>query len=149
AEAQAKLWRSLGHEHVNVWKDWRGRFRAYSQWSEEFIATPANTTMPRNQTSQYRNPRTGNMLIDLAVRRLAGRGGLAEGEPLPEALRKKLERLRLFSVPTRHYLRRRGWRYFRKLGRQHPERYVPAVSQALLRYTDDDVADGLALLDNW
>jgi hypothetical protein len=55
----------------------------------------------------------------------------------------------LFSIPTRHYLRRRAWRYFRRLGRKHPDRYVPAVSTALKLYTDADVPDGVALLDNW
>ena len=35
----------------------------------------------------------------------------------PESERKKLERFRLFSAPTRHYLRRRAWRYFRRLGK--------------------------------
>jgi hypothetical protein len=55
----------------------------------------------------------------------------------------------LFSVPTRNYLRRRAWRYFRRLGRKHPDRYVPAVCTALKLYTDADVPDGLALLDNW
>jgi hypothetical protein len=55
----------------------------------------------------------------------------------------------LFSVLTRNYLRRRAWRYFRRLGRTSPERYLPAVSTALKQYADADVADGLALLDNW
>jgi hypothetical protein len=55
----------------------------------------------------------------------------------------------LFSVPTRNYLRRRAWRYFRKLGRKFPDRYVPAVCVALKLYTDADAPDGLALLDNW
>lgn len=55
----------------------------------------------------------------------------------------------LFSVPTRQYLRRRAWRYFRKLGKKHPERYVPAVCTALKLYTDADVPDALGLLDNW
>ncbi|MFO0825794.1 MAG: hypothetical protein U0792_22190 [Gemmataceae bacterium] len=55
----------------------------------------------------------------------------------------------LFSVPTRQYLRRRAWRYFRKLGKNHPERYIPAVCTALKLYTDADVPDGLGLLDNW
>src|SRR5262249_55038714 len=59
------------------------------------------------------------------------------------------QRFRLFSLPTRRYLRRRAWRYFRKLGKQHPERYVAAVTAALKRYQDDDVADGVALIDNW
>jgi hypothetical protein len=55
----------------------------------------------------------------------------------------------LFSVPTRNYLRRRAWRYFRRLGRNRPERYISAVCAALKLYTDADVPDGLALLDNW
>ena len=68
---------------------------------------------------------------------------------VPEAHRPRLERFRLFSTATRNYLRRRSWRYFRKLGRRAPDRYVAAVSEALLLYRDDDVADALALLDNW
>src|SRR5205823_3229693 len=72
-----------------------------------------------------------------------------EGAPLPAARRKDLERRRLFSLATRHYLRRRAWRYFRHLGRRQPRRYVAAVSEALVRYRDDDVADGLELIDNW
>jgi hypothetical protein len=55
----------------------------------------------------------------------------------------------LFSVPTRQYLRRRAWRYFRKLGKKEPDRYIPAVCTALKLYTDADVPDGLGLLDNW
>jgi len=55
----------------------------------------------------------------------------------------------LFSVPTRQYLRRRAWRYFRKLGKLHPERYISGVCTALKLYTDADVPDGLGLLDNW
>jgi hypothetical protein len=55
----------------------------------------------------------------------------------------------LFSVKTRNYLRRRAWRYFRKLGRKHPDRYIPAVCTALKLYTDADTPDGLSLLDNW
>ena len=61
----------------------------------------------------------------------------------------KTHKLRLFSTKTRNYLRRRAWRYFRKLGRSAPDRYLPAITDALTRYTDDDVADGVALLDNW
>ena len=37
----------------------------------------------------------------------------------------------------------------RKLGRAHPDRYVAAAREALIQYNDDDVADGLALIDNW
>jgi hypothetical protein len=57
--------------------------------------------------------------------------------------------LRLFTVTTRNYLRRRGWRYFRKLFRHSPERYLAAMRQVLPLYTEEDTKDGLALLDNW
>lgn len=56
---------------------------------------------------------------------------------------------RLFTVHTRNYLRRRAWRYFRNLGKLHPDRYGSAATALLKRYTDDDMADGIALLDNW
>src|SRR5262249_15347029 len=52
--------------------------------------------------------------------------------PRPDRIRwhDKYLTLRLFSVPTRNYLRRRAWRYFRKLGRKHPERYLKAITTA-------------------
>jgi hypothetical protein len=55
----------------------------------------------------------------------------------------------LFTVHTRHYLRRRAWRYFRNLGTQDGARYLASAVEAIVQYTDDDVADGLKLLDNW
>jgi len=63
--------------------------------------------------------------------------------------RQQLDRNRLFSVPTRNYLRRRAWRYFRKIGKTQPDRYFDSVRQILVRYRDEDTPDGLALLDNW
>jgi hypothetical protein len=90
-------------------------------WTEETIAVPRGTVMPRSdQALRYRQLEA------------AGR-----------------EPLRLFSVHTRYYLRRRTWRYFRKLGMQHSDRYPAAAIEALARFTDDDVVDGLELLDNW
>ncbi|CAN5910705.1 hypothetical protein BH23PLA1_BH23PLA1_44110 [soil metagenome] len=59
------------------------------------------------------------------------------------------DRRRLFTLATRQYLRRRAWRYFRQIGAKASERYVSAVSEALVRYRDEDVKDGLALIDNW
>jgi hypothetical protein len=56
---------------------------------------------------------------------------------------------RLFSYRTRRYLQRRAWRYFRRLGLQHPGEYVPAVAAALLRYVDDDFVRPENLLDSW
>lgn len=88
----------------------------------EVIVQPRGTTMPRSRLvrSQYN-----------------------------QDVFERLKRLRLYSVATRNYLRRRAWRYFRKLGKTHPERYIPAVSEILALYVDEDAGDGLALLDNW
>ena len=54
-----------------------------------------------------------------------------------------------FTVHTRHYLRRRTWRYFRRLGFRDPKRYLAAVMEALVLYRDADVDSGVHLLDNW
>lgn len=54
-----------------------------------------------------------------------------------------------FTVHTRNYLRRRAWRYFRRLGFRDPARYLAAVMQALPLYRDADVDSGIHLLDNW
>lgn len=67
----------------------------------------------------------------------------------PGSTSKFSDEFRLFTVHTRHYLRRRAWRYFRNLGKTAPERYVATVMIALKLYQDADVADGIALLDNW
>jgi hypothetical protein len=56
---------------------------------------------------------------------------------------------KLFSYHTRNYLRRRVWRYFRRMGFQSPDKYVAAVARALVRYEDLDFAKGENLLDNW
>lgn len=56
---------------------------------------------------------------------------------------------RLFSHRTRAYLRRRAWRYFRRLGFQQPDQYPAAVAQALICYTDEDLAKGENILDCW
>jgi hypothetical protein len=99
-------------------------------WTEESIRLPSRTTLPRSTKQlRYRNPQTG--------------------EPMAARTVEAHSKLRLFSVHTRHYLRRRVWRYFRNLGKQHPDRYLPAIGEALKQYSDADVADGLALLDNW
>jgi hypothetical protein len=55
----------------------------------------------------------------------------------------------LFGLATRRYLRRRAWRYFRKLGRTNPERYRAAAVAYLKLYTDNDVDSDIHLLDNW
>ncbi len=103
---------------------------ASTHFSEEFIKTPSDTTMPRQD---YRHqPR--NRLI----------GQVADANPYAQETNK-----RLFSIATRCYMRRRVWRYFRSLGKQDPQRYLKSICATVVRYTDDDCVDGLALLDNW
>jgi hypothetical protein len=124
AREVVSLWERLGYSSVSS-SGFRGDFHVHGIRSEEVIVPPRRSTMPRH--------------------RLLGR---IDPRELPAVL-EKLKRFRLFSVATRNYLRRRAWRYFRKLGKAHPDRYVAAVSRALALYRDEDVVDGLSLIDNW
>jgi hypothetical protein len=149
AEELIARWNRLGPDNnVTSWEDSRGQIHFVGRWSEPVIRMPPGTTMPRN-VQKYRNPRTGEIIPDIGTRLGTWFRKSLAGAPVPPRMRKRLDRLRLFSVATRQYLRRRAWRYFRRLGRSNPERYVPAVVRALVRYMDDDVSDGLALIDNW
>src|SRR5262249_599683 len=47
------------------------------------------------------------------------------------------------------YLRRRAWRYFRRIGFRDADAYVAGIAAALVHYTDDDIRAGENLLDNW
>lgn len=119
------------------------------------IVTPRGTTMPRGDLRRYFafNPearrfepiRAPDWVGKLRLDQYANRDAVKP----PESKRPELERFRLFSLPTRRYLRRRAWRHFRKLGKTHPARYVEAVVEALALYEDADVVSGLALIDNW
>ena len=55
----------------------------------------------------------------------------------------------LFSAKTRAYLRRRSWRYFRRLAHRKPADYIAAVALGLKRYRDEDLARGENILDCW
>lgn len=61
-------------------------------------------------------------------------------EPLPSR--------RLYRYKTRHYLRRRAWRYFRRMGHQRAGEYPGAVARMLRLYADADLASGEAFLDS-
>jgi hypothetical protein len=134
AEALADEWRRQGYatNFSTIWaRNAEGRyvengFRVNRYWSADVMRAPSGTAMWRPRGGDAHRPR-----------------------PVSEEYRRHLERHRLFSLATRRYLRRRAWRYFRKLGKQHPGRYVPAVAAALKCYRDEDVASGVALLDNW
>ncbi|MFT3789165.1 MAG: hypothetical protein QM770_23810 [Tepidisphaeraceae bacterium] len=53
------------------------------------------------------------------------------------------------SNATNHYVRRRAWRHFRRLGFRDPATYRTHVAAALARYDDADVRAGENLLDCW
>ncbi|KYF48199.1 hypothetical protein BE04_07880, partial [Sorangium cellulosum] len=54
-----------------------------------------------------------------------------------------------FSRRTRHYLRRRAFRYFRRLGRRDAARYGRAIRAALALYRDEHLDRPERLLDAW
>ncbi|WP_437723993.1 hypothetical protein [Sorangium sp. So ce861] len=54
-----------------------------------------------------------------------------------------------FSMRTRHYLRRRAFRYFRRLGRRDAARYGRAIRAALALYRDEHLDRPERLLDAW
>jgi hypothetical protein len=56
---------------------------------------------------------------------------------------------KLFKYRTRYYLRRRAWRYFRRLGHREPMKYIPSIINALARYADADLQKGENILDSW
>lgn len=57
--------------------------------------------------------------------------------------------LSAFSRVTRHYLQRRAWRYFRKLGHQDVKRYGTAIRRELALYSDEHLTKPENLLDAW
>jgi hypothetical protein len=149
AEAWMRQLNDAGAQYANIHHH-RGEYRVTAVLSGESIRAPSGSAMPRDKMSSYRNPRTGERLQFSDLQTRFGFSSWPEDlSALPPRLRTSLERLRLFSIHTRNYLRRRTWRYFRRLGKQQPERYVSALTEALKLYTDEDTADGLALLDNW
>lgn len=127
AQALLRQWEGLGRLETSAINQWNNRFYVHCSWSEDIIVTPRRT-MWRDIPRWWWQESSGEIWW---------RG------------RDALEKRRLFSVHTRNYLRRRTWRYYRKLGKEHPQQYVKALPAALKLYEDTDVKDGLALLDNW
>jgi hypothetical protein len=152
--AVANIWRQSGFEYVNPWSA-QGQFGVLGYWCEDVLRSRSTSTMPTGklvetrafdpQRGRYTKMRTPDWVLRFGLDPVA----FPDAHAVPIEARPRLERLRLFSIATRHYLRRRTWRYFRRLGRKTPERYVAAVTQALRSYRDADVGTGLELIDNW
>ncbi|MCC6741748.1 MAG: hypothetical protein IT452_22200 [Planctomycetia bacterium] len=106
---------------------WRWDAAARQSVEEEHLAHPRDSIYAESTSKRTaRNPWTGNR-VEVEVYNPRGKF--------------------LFTKHTRHYLRRRAWRFFRRLGRKDPAAYVAAMAAALRLYRDEDVRDGLALLD--
>ena len=126
AQQMARTWESEGYSNTQISGSQR-QFYAYAWKQEQVVVVPGNTTMPRPKGPDQK-----------------------KSQSLSDALRQRFEkRFLLFSLPTRRYLRRRAWRYFRKLGKSDPERYLRAAVGFLTRYTDSDTDSDIHLLDNW
>ncbi|QEL17115.1 hypothetical protein [Limnoglobus roseus] len=126
AEGAVRAWEAEGFRNVSIQTYAGNRTFAYASKPVEVVVTP-NTAMPRLAAAQRKRV-----------------------EKPGDWFRERLERRHvLFSLPTRRYLRRRAWRYFRRLGKTDPLRYVRAVAVFLARYRDADVDSDLHLLDNW
>lgn len=106
--------------------DWQTR----TSWREETLYSPQDQILPKQPPRVVDNPSTGRKITLPAYERAPKNG-------------------RLYTYRTRHYLRRRVWRYFRWLGFGTPGDYPRAVAKALLLYRDDDFAQGENILDNW
>ena len=162
AENLAAQWKAQGFDKVTHQVEWSLNLSksppcvVKGTWSEPFLATSNDTTMPRGVEVGYPVGYDWG-LGQVRIRHAPDWVGKLKLDPrkkydkarLTEGFQKKLEQFQLFSVSTRHYLRRRVWRYFRRLGKSDPDRYVAAISEALILYEDQDVSSGLAFLDNW
>lgn len=102
--------------------EWQTR----TSWTEEALVAPRNTVKP---PPTYKDWWSGKV-IELPPPRMKA----------PPAL---------FSYHTRYYLRRRAWRYFRRMGYRRQVDYLGAAVRFLTRYRDDDLARGENILDSW
>ncbi|MFO0617488.1 MAG: hypothetical protein U0414_33135 [Polyangiaceae bacterium] len=99
---------------------------------------------PASRGTAGRRPRPAGLVVlsDPFVRLRAAR----RGDPSKS---KKTGRPERFARPTRRYLARRAWRYFRVLGYRDPKRYGTAIRGALRLYEDASLRTPLRLLDAW
>lgn len=126
AQEAIRRWSEAGFENVSL-NRWSGQVYAYASKTAEAIVFPANTVMPRPPKSEWKR-----------------------NQGLSDAVRERYERrFRLFSIPTRRHLRRRSWRYFRRIGKTDSARYLLAALGFLPRFTDADTTSDINLLDNW
>ena len=110
--------------------NWDPQTRRSTSEEEEILKMPKNVLTPW-RVHEYRNPRTGQK-VEYPDHRSQGRRGAL-----------------LFSFPTRRYLRRRAWRFFRHLAHRNAFLYVGAITPALANYDDIDLQRGEDLIESW
>ena len=116
--------RFVRHKRRTKWNyDWQTR---RSQQSEEL--TLKHPAAPLNQVVKFYNSWTRTE-VSLPVQARSNQ--------------------RLFKHKTRYYLRRRAWRYFRWMAFKRPDDYCKVITQALIAYRDEDLAQAEDLLDSW
>jgi hypothetical protein len=106
-------------------------FNSRQVTQEEQLRLPRNQLRPAHPARTGINPFTGEKVTFPATS-----GGVPKNG-------------RLYSYATRNYLRRRAWRYFRRMGYMRPVDYTRAIARALAIYRDADVAKGENILDSW
>lgn len=110
-------------------RSWKWDRATRSTVEEEMLGTPCDA-LPLQVAKTYLDPKTG-VRVTVAKQGRRVRGG------------------RLFTHRTRQYLRRRAWRYFRRLAHARPAAYPAAILPALARYRDADLEKGENILDSW
>jgi hypothetical protein len=110
---------------IRTRRRWDSQTRSVNE--EESLVTPRDV-LPLKTNRTARDPMTGDV-VGYNVRAPAG--------------------AKLFKYRTRYYLRRRAWRYFRRLGFRDPAAYLTVILRALAAYTDGDLQRGENILDSW
>lgn len=108
---------------------WHWEPATRSSYEEEYLGSPRDS-IPLEVGKSFIHPKTGQRVVVAKNGRRVMRG-------------------RLFTSATRHYLRRRAWRYFRWMGYGRPADYPRAITPALRRYRDADLEKGEHILDSW
>jgi len=105
----------------------RWDFRSRTVLEEENLVTPRDV-LPLKPDRSPRNPATGE--------------AMSLGVHVPRGAK-------LFKYRTRYYLRRRAWRYFRRLGYRDPAAFVATLANALTLFEDSDLERGENIVDSW
>jgi hypothetical protein len=109
-------------------KRWHYDWQTRQSWQEETLHAPRNALPNEIKYVTVRNWRTG------------------QNDQVPWNVPRNP---RMFKHRTRYYLRRRAWRYFRRMGFQRPADYPAAVAKALAAYRDEDLSAGEHVLESW